>query len=170
MSSLSTSVATGRFDIDGNSALGTGSWVPGRANDFGSRSKGLVAWFPVRFLFQDHPKKGTVCFSRPFQEGDCFFSRPCQEGDCQVFDFLGFPFKATWLWVKINGTILGVGAPPILVYFSWDWDVHWGYRRLTHGLMRSTEFFGTVRRKVQEDLEGAEPGALPGKPRAPSFS
>ena len=28
----------------------------------------------------------------------------------------------------------GVGAPPILVYFSWDdWDVHWGYRVLTHG-------------------------------------
>ena len=21
----------------------------------------------------------------------------------------------------------GVGAPPILVYFSGDWDVHWGY-------------------------------------------
>ena len=21
----------------------------------------------------------------------------------------------------------GVGAPPILVDFSWDWDVHWGY-------------------------------------------
>ena len=21
----------------------------------------------------------------------------------------------------------GVGAPPILVYISWDWDVHWGY-------------------------------------------
>ena len=21
----------------------------------------------------------------------------------------------------------GVGAPPIFVYFSWDWDVHWGY-------------------------------------------
>ena len=21
----------------------------------------------------------------------------------------------------------GVGAPPILVYFSRDWDVHWGY-------------------------------------------
>ena len=20
-----------------------------------------------------------------------------------------------------------MGAPPILVYFSWDWDVHWGY-------------------------------------------
>ena len=21
----------------------------------------------------------------------------------------------------------GVGAPPILVHFSGDWDVHWGY-------------------------------------------
>ena len=28
-----------------------------------------------------------------------------------------------------------VGAPPILVYFSWDWDVHWGYGLLTHGHM-----------------------------------
>ena len=25
------------------------------------------------------------------------------------------------------GSRFGVGAPPILVYFSWDWDVHWGY-------------------------------------------
>ena len=28
---------------------------------------------------------------------------------------------------------VGVGAPPILVYFSGDWDVHWGYGILTHG-------------------------------------
>ena len=27
----------------------------------------------------------------------------------------------------------GVGPPPILVYFSGDWDVHWGYKLLTHG-------------------------------------
>ena len=28
----------------------------------------------------------------------------------------------------------GVGAPPILVYFRGDWDVHyWGYGLLTHG-------------------------------------
>ena len=27
----------------------------------------------------------------------------------------------------------GVGTPPILVYFSGDWDVHWGYGLLTHG-------------------------------------
>ena len=29
----------------------------------------------------------------------------------------------------------GAGAPPILVYFSGDWDVHWGYGILTHGHM-----------------------------------
>ena len=29
----------------------------------------------------------------------------------------------------------GVGAPPILVYFSGDWDVYWGYGILTHSLM-----------------------------------
>ena len=28
-----------------------------------------------------------------------------------------------------------VGAPPILVYFSDGWDVHWGYGILTHGHM-----------------------------------
>ena len=31
----------------------------------------------------------------------------------------------------------GVGAPHILVYFSGDWDVHWGYGILTHGHMAS---------------------------------
>ena len=31
------------------------------------------------------------------------------------------------------GSHFGVGAPPILVYFSGDWDVHWGYGILTHG-------------------------------------
>ena len=30
----------------------------------------------------------------------------------------------------------GVGAPPILIYFSGDWDVHWGYGILTHGEVR----------------------------------
>ena len=27
----------------------------------------------------------------------------------------------------------GVGAPPVLVYFSGDWHVHWGYGLVTHG-------------------------------------
>ena len=30
-----------------------------------------------------------------------------------------------------------VGAPPILVYLSWDLDVHWGYGTLTHGQLCS---------------------------------
>ena len=34
--------------------------------------------------------------------------------------------------------LFGVGAPPILVYFSGDWDVHWGYGILTHGHIRWT--------------------------------
>ena len=35
----------------------------------------------------------------------------------------------------------GVGAPPILVYFSGDWDVHWGYCVLTHGHVRAPIVF-----------------------------
>ena len=34
---------------------------------------------------------------------------------------------------KPLGSHFGVGAPPILVYFSGDWDVHWGCGILTHG-------------------------------------
>ena len=38
------------------------------------------------------------------------------------------------MWVNTNGIPFWlVGAPPILVYFSWDWDVHWGYGILTQG-------------------------------------
>ena len=28
---------------------------------------------------------------------------------------------------KLMASHFGVGAPPILVYFSGDWDVHWRY-------------------------------------------
>ena len=35
----------------------------------------------------------------------------------------------------------GVGAPPILVYFSGDWDVHWRYGLLPHGQVRTAAFF-----------------------------
>ena len=38
----------------------------------------------------------------------------------------------------------GVGAPPILVYFSGDWDVHWGYGLLTHGHMGVSFFESTA--------------------------
>ena len=30
----------------------------------------------------------------------------------------------------------GVGTPPILVYFSGDWDVHWGFEILTRGQIK----------------------------------
>ena len=32
-----------------------------------------------------------------------------------------------------QGYYFGVGALPMLVYFSGDWDVHWGYGLLTRG-------------------------------------
>ena len=38
----------------------------------------------------------------------------------------------------------GVGAPPILVYFSGDWDVHWGHGILTHGHLSVPLFFETA--------------------------
>ena len=42
-----------------------------------------------------------------------------------------------WLWVKTNGTSLGVGelTTHFRTYFSGDWDVHLGYGILTHGQM-----------------------------------
>ena len=45
----------------------------------------------------------------------------------------------------------GAGAPPILVYFSGDWDVHWGYGILTHGHIIS-EQLQLFRDKVGELL------------------
>ena len=36
---------------------------------------------------------------------------------------------------------------PILVYFSGDWDVHWGYGLLTHGQV-SFLLFAVVQRDV----------------------
>ena len=39
-----------------------------------------------------------------------------------------------WPWLsKPMGSYFGVGAPLMFVYFSGDWDVHWGYGSLTHG-------------------------------------
>ena len=55
---------------------------------------------------------------------------------CQRHLWLHVPllFLNMWLWLsKPMGFYFGVGAPPILVYFSGDWDVHWGYGLLTHG-------------------------------------
>ena len=36
---------------------------------------------------------------------------------------------------------LGVGATPILVFVSGDWDVHWNCGILTHGHLPGSRFF-----------------------------
>ena len=56
----------------------------------------------------------------------------------------------------------GVGAPPILVYFSGDWDVHWGHGILTHGqfaviLSFSVCFGSSVSFDVQARHSAARP-------------
>ena len=47
--------------------------------------------------------------------------------------YLGPPTKD--MAVVVKTLMVGAGAPLILVYFCRDWDVHWGYRCLTHGHM-----------------------------------
>ena len=49
----------------------------------------------------------------------------------------------------------GVGAPPILVYFSGDWDVHWGYDSdLTHGQESTCEAVTLPRLKFRRAFGG----------------
>ena len=49
----------------------------------------------------------------------------------------------------------GVGAPPMLVYFRGDWDVHWGYGLLTHGQISA--------KLVQKTLPPASGHPAPGR-------
>ena len=50
-------------------------------------------------------------------------------------DSAAVPRLEIWLWVNTQWYHIGVGAPPVLVNFGGDWDVHWGYGILTHGHM-----------------------------------
>ena len=45
------------------------------------------------------------------------------------------PIMRHGMYVANQWYHFGVGAPPILVYFGGDWDVHWGYGVLTRGHM-----------------------------------
>ena len=56
----------------------------------------------------------------------------------------------------VLGSHFGVGAARMLVYFSGEWDVHWGYGLLTHDHVCSIRL---------EDLKGwpSRPGGLPTK-------
>ena len=50
-------------------------------------------------------------------------------------------FEGTLLAVGQNQWYdFGVGAPPILFYFSRDWDVHYGYGILTHVLVSESPY------------------------------
>ena len=48
----------------------------------------------------------------------------------------------------------GVGAPPILVYFSWDWDVHWGYDLDFDPWPDSWQHGGVSARELPSDFGG----------------
>ena len=62
-------------------------------------------------------RSGFVSFSQDPIKYSCLFDVELQHGTKKtVVD--------KWLWVKTN--ILGQ-VPSFLVYFSGDWDVHWGY-------------------------------------------
>ena len=56
----------------------------------------------------------------------------------------------------------GVGALPILVYSSGDWDVHWGYGILTHGHVAEMLALYPQTPGVFRPVEGAL--GLPGVP------
>ena len=59
---------------------------------------------------------------------------------CFVFKVCAFWQSPTYIAAGQNQWYhFGVGAPPILVYFSWDWDVHRGYGLSTHGQMSMCE-------------------------------
>ena len=45
---------------------------------------------------------------------------------------IGFEFNGRNTLNGRGSMDFGVGAPPILVSLSGDWDVHWGYGVLTH--------------------------------------
>ena len=44
-----------------------------------------------------------------------------------------WPLAHVAMTSKPMGSHFKIGAPPIIVYFSGDWDVHWTYGVLIHG-------------------------------------
>ena len=75
-----------------------------------------------------HSKVNILGFwCAPFPSGN--LARQCQQMTINIGNFShGCGCQNQW-------DHFGGGAPPILVYFSWDWDVHRGYGILTHGHM-----------------------------------
>ena len=83
---------------------------------------------PVAFILHPRekvptPKQGTQGKSQASELGQAIF-----KSQKHFINLAGHLAVGQNQWYHF-----GVGAPPILVYFSGDWDVHWGYGRLTHG-------------------------------------
>ena len=78
-------------------------------------------------LRQHHTREGGAAGVRGLR------GRDFETGDTRRAElWFGF-FALSPFGSKPMGSHFGVGAPPILVYFSGDWDVHWGHGLLTHG-------------------------------------
>ena len=65
--------------------------------------------------------------------------------------------EATWLPM---GSYFGVGAPPILVYFSGDWDVHWGYDPQPCHCTQQAQNISKLSWPINPQLCPAQPAAL----------
>ena len=85
------------------------------------------------------PGVGWVCV-----EGEAGNSRPISGSGPRFRNYHGCGSTTM-------GSYFGAGAPPTLVYFSGDWDVHWGYGLLTHGQIRKLRF----RNYISPDAETA---------------
>ena len=86
-----------------------------------------------------NPPSGGVCsFKRWYHRVQCKARGNDEEADATFLHYRGS--KALDMTLPCASQVgqnqwyhFRVGAPPILVYFSGGWDVHWGYGILTHG-------------------------------------
>ena len=82
---------------------------------------------------------------------------------------LGFPnCRFRYLAVGQNQRYhFGVGAPPSLVYFSGDWDVHWGVRAFDPLPFRNFSRFGSCLVPLRSRLRLLECGGSPEDSQGP---
>ena len=95
--------------------------------------------YPVLVAFKAKPKGQQTLFgapTKPTQPHTCGFEVPrCSHTWGPMSNFENPSSRASDSQMAVGQNQwyhFGVGAPPILAYFSGDWDVHWC---LTHGQM-----------------------------------
>ena len=82
---------------------------------------------PLWFSFKPDPLLRTI------KKRELLFSRPKWTGQQKEPHVLFSGWSISMAVGQNQWHHFGVGAPPILVYFSGDWDVRWGSGILTHG-------------------------------------